>query len=54
MIPGRRPADPTSRVHTPRVRPGAHQHPHQVIALPDGTLDVRLPQPADQKDAAHV
>lgn len=26
----------------------------EVIALPDGTLDVRLPKPADQKDAAHV
>ena len=26
----------------------------EVIALPDGTLDLRPPQPADQKDAAHV
>lgn len=26
----------------------------EVIALPDGTLDLRLPQPADHKDAAHV
>lgn len=25
----------------------------EVVALPDGTLDVRLPHPADQKDAAH-